>query len=132
MTTTGTYSNYGSVFHFPSGTAYAAVVLDYPEVKEDAIEITNNTSGNVSEFIYSNLVRLSPFSISLLGRPGIYSTFRTHQTNRTIGSCVLSDAVETYTFQGLITNVKHEPSDQQKPDAAKITITVQPTGGMSV
>lgn len=129
--TTGSYSNYASVFQFPSGTAYAALVVDYPEVKTGAIEITNNQSSGVREYIYDGLVGLTEFTISLLGMPGIFATFKGHETSKTIGLCVLTDPVETHLFSGLITSVKKEKADQQNPDATKITITVQPTGALS-
>lgn len=124
-TITGSYSNYGSVFQYPSGTAYAALVVDYPEYTDTLAEITNNQSGGLQQFIYTGLQKASPFTISLLGQPGIYETFKGYQTSKSKNCAVLSDSVEIETFNGLISNVKKEPSDQQNPDAVKITVTVQ-------
>lgn len=122
---TGSYSNYGAVFQYPSGTAYAALVVDYPEYTDALAEITNNLSGGQQQFIYTGLQKTSPFTISLLGQPGIYSTFKGYQTSKSTNCAVLSDSVEIETFNALVANVKKEPADQQNPTAEKITITLQ-------
>lgn len=126
--TTGTYSNYGSVFQYPSGTAYPALVVDYPEFTEEALEITNNKSGGVDEFIYAGLVKRSPQTISILATPGVYATLKGYQTAKTISCAVVSDSLETETGNALLTNVKKEPADQQNPSATKITLTLKWTG----
>ena len=126
--TTGTYSNYGSVFQYPSGTAYPAIVVDYPEFTEAALDITNNLSGGKDEFIYSGLVRRSAQTISILATPGVYATLKGYQTAKTVSCAVVSDSLETETGNALLTSVKKEPSDQQNPDATKITLTLQWTG----
>lgn len=126
--TTGSYSNYGSVFQYPSGTAYPALVVDYPEFITEAKEITNNLSGGKDEYIYSGLVRRSAQTISILGTPGIYATLKGYQTSKSINCAVVSDSIETETGNALLTNVKKEAADQQNPDAVKIAITLQWTG----
>lgn len=128
MPTTGSYSNYGSVFQYPSGTAYSALVVDYPEFTEDALEITNNQSGGKDEYIYSGLVKRSAQTISILGTPGIYATLKGYQTNKTISCAVVSDSLETETGNALLKSVKKEPADQQSPSPTKITIVLQWTG----
>lgn len=125
--TTGTYSGYGSVFQYPSGTVYPALVVDYPEYMDDLAEITNDTSGGVQEFIYTGLQKTSPFTISVLARPGAYTTFKAFETSKSTNCAVLSDSVEMETFNALVKSVKKEPNDQQKPDAVKLTITLQKT-----
>lgn len=126
--TTGSYSNYGSVFQYPSGTAYPAIVVDYPEFTEGAVEITNNLSGGKDEYIYSGLVKRSPQKITILGTPGIYNTLKGYQTAKTISCAVVSDSIETETGNALLTSVKKNPADQQNPDAVKIDIMLQWTG----
>ena len=126
--TTGTYSNYGSVFQYPSGTAYPALVVDYPEFTMEAKEVTNNLSGGVDEYIYSGLQKRSPVTISILGRPGSYATLKAFETSKSTNCCVLSDSVETETGQALVTSVKKEAADQQNPDAVKLSIVFQWTG----
>jgi hypothetical protein len=132
MTTTGTYTNYGGTFGFPSGTNYPAQVLDYPELTEAALDITNHASGGVDEAIPSGLVSSGEFTIAILAQHGTYATLKTAMTNKTVNTCHLSNPIDSYVFQGFITSLKEEQADATNPDAVKITLNVKPTGGITI
>lgn len=130
--TTGSASNYGGSFGFPSGTVYPCLVLDYPELKMDAIQITNHASGGNTEYIPSGLQDVGEFSLSILGQHGTYGTLKTAQVNKTVNVCCLTNPLDSMVFSGMLTSVKEEAADAQSPDAVKLTITVRPTGGITI
>jgi hypothetical protein len=130
--TTGTYTNYGGAFGFPSGTYYPAQVLDYPELTEKSLDITNHASGGEDEAIPSGLIVSGEFTIAILAQHGTLGTLKTAMTNKTINTCHLTNPIDSYVFKGFLTSVKEEAADATNPDAVKITLKVKPTGGVTI
>lgn len=130
--TTGTMSNYGGSFGFPSGTTYPCMVLDYPEMKMDAVDITNHASGGFTEYIPSGLLDAGEFTLSILAQHGTFATFKTAQTNKTVNVCCLTNPIDSMVFSGFLTSVKEESADATSPDAVKLTVNVRPTGAVTV
>ena len=130
--TTGTMSNYGGSFGFPSGTAYPAMVLDYPELKMDAVTITNHAGGGVTEYVPSGLLDVGEFSMEILGQHGTFNTFKTAQVNKTVNVCCLTNPIDSMVFSGFITSAKEGSADASSPDAVKIALTVRPTGNITI
>ncbi len=130
--TTGTASNYGGNFGFPSGTVYPCMVLDYPEVKMAAVDITNHQGGGVTEYIPSGLTDVGEFTLSILGQHGTFNTLKTAQAAKTVNVCSLTNPLDSMVFSGMITSVKEEAADAKAPDAVKLAVTVRPTGNITI
>jgi len=130
--TTGSASNYGGGFGFPSGTVYPCIVLDYPESKMGALQITNHAGAGKTEYIPSGLTDNGEFSLSILGQHGTYGTLKTAQAAKTVNVCCLTNPLDSLVFSGMITSVKEEAADAQNPDAVKLTVSVQPTGDITI
>ena len=130
--TTGTASNYGSEFHFPSGTIiYAAQVIGFPEIAMGERNITNHGNGGVDERAPNGLVSASDFTLALLNEVGNTSL----QTDRNAGTervCFIKGKVNTYLFTGWIKSVKEEDADASSPDSSKLTVVVTPRGGITI
>ena len=132
MTTTGTSSNYGSNFQFPSGTTYPAQVLDFPTSHMGVVSTTNHAGGGVTEYIPNGLLDISEFNLILLGQHGTMNTLKTAQVAKTVALCVLSDPIDTLLFNGMIMDVGKESADADNPTASRIPVTVRPTGGITI
>ena len=130
--TTGTFSNYGSEFHWPSGTViYAAQVIGFPEIAMGERNITNHGSGGKEERVSNGLVAASDFTLGLLTESGETSL----HTDRDAGTervCFLKGKVHGYLFTGWIKSIKEEDADATSPDSSKLTVTVTPHGGITV
>ena len=131
--TTGTYSNYGGEFHFPSGTVISPMqVLDYPEMSMGERNITNHAGGGVEERVPNGLFAAGDFTLSLLETPNVLSTLKTAQVNKTQNVCYLKDPVNGMLFTGWIKSLKKENADAQTPDSGKITVVVTPVGAITI
>jgi hypothetical protein len=130
--TTGSASNYGGSFGFPSGTAYPCLVIDYPELKMAAVDITNHAGGGVTEYIPSGLLDVGEFTLSILGQHGTYGTLKAAQVAKTVNVCSLTNPLDSMVFSGMLTSIKEEPADAKSPDAVKLTVTVRPTGNITI
>ena len=130
--TTGTSTDYGSTFQFASGTVYPALVVEFPSLDMKEIDITNHGGGGSDEAVPSGLTVAGPFTLEILGQHGTFSTLKALQVAKTVGSCLLTNPITTYTFSGMITGLKEGKADAQKPDAVKLTVTVKSTGLITV
>lgn len=130
--TTGTASNYGSEFHFPSGTViYAAQVVGFPEIAMGERNITNQGSGGKEERVPNGLVSAGDFTVKVINTPGNTSL----HTDRDAGTervCFLKGKVHTYLFTGWIKSVKEEDADASAPDSSILTLVVTPHGGVTI
>lgn len=130
--TTGTASQYGSEFHFPSGTAiYACQVIGFPEIAMGERNITNHGNGGVEERAPNGLKSVGDFTLSLIATPG-HSSLHTDQSAKTERTCFLKGKVFTYTFVGWVKSIKEEDADASSPDSSKLTVVVTPRGDITV
>jgi len=131
--TTGTFTNFGGAFHFPSGTVISPCqVLDYPLISMGEREITNHANGGVQERVPNGLLALGDFTLSVLNTPGVLSTLETACANKTVNTCYLTDPIGGMLFSGWIKSIKKEAADATKPDSSKLTVVVTPTGGITI
>jgi hypothetical protein len=131
--TTGTYTNYGSEFHWPSGTiVYAAQVLGFPELSMGERVTTNHGSGGIDERRPNGLNMQGDFTLSILSTPDNFVTLTSDKSAGTERVCFLKNPVHTYLFTGWIKSVKEEDADGTSPDSVKATITVTPAGQVTV
>jgi hypothetical protein len=130
--TTGTASQYGSEFHFPSGTViYACQVIGFPEIAMGERNITNHGNGGREERVPNGLVAASDFTVQILTTVGNTSL----HADRTAGTerlCFLKGKVHTYMFTGWIKSVKEEDADATNPDSSKLTVVVTPRGEITI
>lgn len=131
--TTGTYSNYGGQFHFPSGTVLAPMmVLDYPQISMGERNVTNHANGGYEERVPNGLNVAGDFTLSLLETPGVLVTLDTARAAKTVNVCYLKDPVNGMVFSGWIKSVKKEAADATKPDSGKLTVVVTPVGQITI
>jgi len=106
------------------------LIIDYPEIKTDKIEMTNHGSGGVREYIPNGLVGLEDITLSVLLATGTITTLDTALDAKTIGTVVLHNPHTTMTFSGFIQSVKVESADATSPDVSKATVVISPTGAI--
>jgi hypothetical protein len=130
--TTGTASQYGSEFHFPTGTViYAAQVLGVPEISEGERNITNHGNGGFEERAPNGLLSAGDFTLSILATPG-HLALHTAQAAKTENVCFIKGKVFTYLFTGWIKSIKEEDADATSPDSSMLTVVVTPRGQVTV
>lgn|SRR5574341_851120 len=130
--TTGTYTNYGSLFHWPSGTViYAAQVVGFPEIGMGERNVTNHSNGGYEERRPNGLVAAGDFTLGLINTPGNTSL----HTDRDAGTervAFLKGKIHTYLFTGWIKSIKEEDANAQSPDSSKLTVVVTPVGQITI
>jgi hypothetical protein len=130
--TTGTMSNYGEEFHFPSGTAiYACQVIGKPEIKEGERNITNHGNGGFEERVANGLLAASDFTLSILSTPGNLLAF-TAVAAKTENLCYIKGKQYGYLFTGWIAGVKESDANAPSPDSSMLTVTVTPRGQVTI
>jgi hypothetical protein len=130
--TTGTISNYGEEFHFPSGTIiYAVQVIGKPEYAMGERNITNHGNGGYEERAPNGLLAASDFTLSLIATPGNVSLI-TDQAAKTERVCYIKGKQFGYLFTGWIKSVKEEDADASSPDSVKLTVVVTPRGQLTI
>ena len=129
---TGTVSNAGSEFHFPSGTLmYAVKILGYPEIAVGEYDAT--TQGSlVGGIMYgqrqpNNRIDAGDFTLQLLEVTG-HSALYTDQDAQTQRLCFIKGKVRTFMFTGYIKSVKPEDNSADSPDGSKLNLVVTPVG----
>jgi len=128
---TAATSNYGSIFTF-GGATWPCMVVDFPEISTDQIEITNHASGGVREKIPSGLLAYGDITLSMIAAAGTLAAFKTYMQNKTISSTVVSNNTDTLTGDGFFVSVKAEAADAQSPDANKLTVTIASRAGWTI
>ena len=131
MTTAAT-SNYGSTLTFGGVTIGACMVIDFPELTTDKMEITNHAGGGVREYIPSGLIGLGDITLSVIAASGVVSALKTYMVNKTVNTAVVANGQDTMTFSAFFTSVKPEAADATSPDANKVTVVLSPTGGLTL
>ena len=121
-------SNYGASFTKGGSAPARAMVIDFPEVTTEPIEITNHANGGKSEFMPSGLITVGDVTVSLLLPSGTLSVLYAEMENKTVSACVIRNATDIMTFQGFYNSIKPEPADATSPDAQKVTLVITPTG----
>lgn len=130
--TTGTMSNFGEEFHFPSGTLiYAVQVIGKPEIKEGERNITNHGNGGFEERVANGLLAAGDFTVQILSTPGNLLLY-TAVAAKTENVCYVKSKQYGYLFTGWISSVKEEDSDGTKPDSSMLTVTVTPRGQVTI
>lgn len=124
-------SNYGVTLTRAGSALGQVIVVDYPEVKTNKINVTNHASSGVVEYIYDGLVGLEDISLSLIAASGVLNTLKADMNNKVVNEYVISDEVDSWTFDALVTSIKRESADAQSPDVAKYTVVLSPTGALS-
>ena len=129
---TSASSNYGSTLTFGGVTIGACMVIDFPELSTDKIEITNHAGGGVREHIPSGLLGLGDITLSVITAAGVLSALKTYMQNKTINTAIVANGVDTMSFSAFFTSVKPEGADAQSPDANKVTVVLSPTGAITL
>ncbi len=131
--TTGTSTNYGSLFSFPSGTNIVpAQVIGFPELAMGERNTTNHGSGGFEERRPNGLVAAGDFTLQVLSTAGALETLYTDMKAKTERTAHLKNPVNQYVFVGWIKNIKEEDADATSPDSVKAVVTVTPAGEVAM
>lgn len=129
---TGTMSNYGEEFHFPSGTMiYAVQVLGKPEYAMGERNVTNHGNGGFEERVPNGLLAASDFTIGILATPGNIA-IKSALVAKTENVCYLKSKQFGYLFTGWIKSIQEAEADAQTPDNVMLTVTVTPRGELTI
>lgn len=130
---TGTSSNYGSLFAFPSGTSlYAVQVIGFPEIAMGERNFTNHGSAGFEQRGPNGLVAVGDFTLQMISTPSALLTLKTDMTAGTLRSGHLKNPVYQYTFDCWIKSIKEEDADSTSPDTTMATIVVTPVGSFGM
>lgn len=131
--TTGTASNYASLFAFPSGTTIVpAQVIGFPELMMGERNTTNHGSGGFEERRPNGLTSAGDFTLQILSTANQLTSLYTDLKAKTERVCHLKNPVYQYTFTGWIKSIKEEDADATSPDSVKATVTVTPAGEITL
>jgi hypothetical protein len=125
-------SNYGSTFTKGGSTIGKCIVVDFPELSTEKINITNHDSNGKTQYIPSKLIDAGDITLSVLAETTELSGIYTDMEAESIEQCIITNPVDTMTFSGWYQSVKEEPADAQSPDAVKLTVILAITGGVVV
>lgn len=130
---TGTFTNQGSQFHYPSGTViYGCEVLAYPEISVEERSTTNLGSGGFAERRNAGLISAGDFSLSILSTPNALKSLDTDMKQKVERVCFLEGQIDGYLFTGWIKRIQKESADSTSPDTEKVTVTVTPVGEITI
>jgi hypothetical protein len=131
---TGTVSNAGTEFSFPSGTViYGASVIGFPNVEGGEMDTTthgsNDGSGSVlfGQREFNNRLDAGNFTIGLkevTGHSSLY-TDRDAGTQRTFH---IKGKARQFVGVAWIKSIQPNDADSDNPDAAKLVVTLVPVG----
>ncbi len=126
-------TNYGSTLTKGGQPVGRCMVVDYPEITISNLDGTSHQSSGLEERFPGGLRRMSEFTFEVLIASGVLETVDTELAAGTTSAVVLTvgQAVQ-FSFQGFYTGYKPEPSDVGSEDVAKASITIQPTGGITI
>lgn len=126
-------TNYASTFTKGGTSIGKCIVIDFPELSTEKINITNHSSGGKTQYIPSKLIDAKDITLSLLVDSGSeFSALNTDMEAGTVSQCVVSNPQDTMTFSGWIESLKEESADAQNPDAVKLTAVIVVTGGVTI
>lgn len=130
--TTGTASNYGSLFYWPSGTVvYAAQIIGFPEIAMGERNVTNQSSGGFEERRPNGLVSAGDFTLSLQNVVG-NSALHADRDAGTERVAFIKGKVHTYMFTAWVKSIKEEDADATKPDSSKLVVVLTPVGQITI
>lgn len=125
-------SNYASTFTKGGSSIGKCIVIDFPELSTEKINVTNHASGGKTEYIPSKLIDAGDITLSILLENTELGDIYTDMEAETIETCVIVSPVDTMTFSGWYQSVKAEAADAQSPDAVKATVVLAITGGVVI
>lgn len=125
-------SNYGSTFTKGAASIGKCIVVDFPELSTGKANITNHASGGKTEYIPTGLIEAGDITLSVLAEATTLSGMYTEMEAKTVSECVITNPVDTLTFDGFYQSIKVESADAQKPDVVKLTVVLAVTGGVTI
>lgn len=126
-------TNYGSLLKKSGVAVGKCMVVDFPEVTVSNIDGTNHQSGGVEERFPGGLRRTGEFTVALVVESGIMEAISADLVAKTIAPFTLTaGAVAQFTFSGFYTGYKPEPADVGSEDIVKASVTIQPTGAITI
>ena len=130
---TDALTNYGTLLKKATTVIGEVVVLDPPELLNEAVEATNHSSGGYREYIPSQLKELSEFTatVNFVTASGIMNDV-VAGTKATYSIEFPDDGTTTWTFDAYVTGFKPESADASSPEALKATVTFRPTGTVTI
>jgi hypothetical protein len=128
-----TYSTSGSSGSFVAvGTVQT---INPPEIKQEAIDMTNHGSGNRKIFRPSPVIELGEMEATvIMSGSTVVNTVSALQTNQNIyyWKLIFPTATPvTLLFQAFVTSFKPADMDAKSPDGLTFTLKLQPTDSFS-
>lgn len=131
--TTSAESNYGGTFTKGGSLILDCDVLDYPEFSVANLDATTHGDAGVEQRLPGKKLSISTFTLSLPVVSGIMNSIDTEIDAGTVSACVLElGDVIRFSFDGFFVSYKGESADANSEDVAKMSVVVQPTGGVTV
>lgn len=127
---TGT-SDYGSTLTFNASSIGKCIVIDFPELATDKINVTNHASGGYSEAIPSGLLTIGDITLMLLCEASKFGNIKDFMEAKTVGTVVISNGLDTFSGSGFFVSIKEESADAQGPNAVRASVVIAFTGSMT-
>jgi hypothetical protein len=121
-------SDYGSTLTFGGVSIGKCIVIDFPELSTDKINITNHAGAGWSEGIPSGLINTGDITLMLLLETGTLSGITADILAKTVDQVSIANNIDAMVFDGFYLSCKPEAADAQSPDALRASVVITPTG----
>jgi hypothetical protein len=121
-------SNYGSTITKGGTTVGKCMVTDYPEIATGKANATHHGSGGWAESIPTGLITVGDVTISLILEEGTLPGILADIVAKSIEPIVITNGVDTMTFDGYYISAKPEAADATAPDVYKASVVIGTTG----
>ena len=125
-------SDYGSTITFGGTPVGKCIVISFPELATDKINTTNHASGGWSEGISSGLINAGDITLMVLLETGVLDGMVADMLAKTVGAVVITNEVDTMSFDGFYLSVTPEAADAQSPNALRASVVITPTGEITI
>jgi hypothetical protein len=125
-------TDYGTLVTI-AGVTLKVINVEPPELSTDIIQTTNHSSGGWREYIADTLKGAAAFTITAEGSGAMVEQLETVWAARVAVAIVFTEyGFPAWSFNGLIKSFKLNPANAQSPNEAIASITIQPTGAMTI
>jgi len=125
-------TNYGATLTKGGNSIGDCIVIDFTELKTNKVQVTSHNSNGKREWIPDGLIGLEDITLSVIVASGILPAMYAEMEAGTKSECVITDNVDSMTFDGFYTSLKKEAADAQNPDVIKVTVVLSPTGDIDI
>ncbi len=126
------YSDFGTLCTIAGVTA-KVINVEPPLLSVGTIETTNHSSANWREYIADTLKGGGAFKLTVeASAANVAQIAAVWAAFAAVAIVFTEKSMPAWSFSGLLTDFKYETANAQKPGEETVTITIQPTGAVTI